>query len=260
MTHSFDINVAAEYGIEAAIIIQNLQFWISKNIANKTNKMEGKTWTYNSLSAWKELFPYMSPHTIKRVLSELAEKGVILKGNFNKNPYDKTNWFTFVDDAKWLNPAKLSIVVKTTIEESENNPSKGVNQPMDGSIGNAPLLFPQPSITDSNTDTKPNGSIGAVLSPLDQKKKEFYDQLAIFVGVGSKKYSAEMVRAFYDWWSESSQDGKKMRKEKEQFFEISKRLATWKRRDNEKAGNQMMGGKSAPSVHKHAPSYGEGQG
>lgn len=31
MMHSFDVEIAAEYGINAAILLQNLDFWIAKN-------------------------------------------------------------------------------------------------------------------------------------------------------------------------------------------------------------------------------------
>lgn len=31
MEHSFDIEIAAEYGIECAILLKHLYFWIKKN-------------------------------------------------------------------------------------------------------------------------------------------------------------------------------------------------------------------------------------
>ena len=56
MEHSFDIDVAKEYGILEAVIIRNFQYWITKNRANKANFKDNHYWTYNSLSALKELF------------------------------------------------------------------------------------------------------------------------------------------------------------------------------------------------------------
>lgn len=41
------------------------------------------------------------------------------------------------------------------------------------------------------------------------------------------KYSDNMIKQFFAYWSENSQDGKKMRWEREKTWEISKRLATW---------------------------------
>jgi hypothetical protein len=97
MTHVFDTEDAKLYGIEAAIIIQNMRHWIMKNIANNSNYFDGKHWTYNSVKAWSDLFPYMKPSTIRRTLDRLVEVGFLVKGNYNKNPYDKTLWYAFSD-------------------------------------------------------------------------------------------------------------------------------------------------------------------
>ncbi|MGL5099898.1 MAG: hypothetical protein ACRC6B_07715, partial [Fusobacteriaceae bacterium] len=59
MNHSFNVDLAAKYGIEEAIILENLAFWIKKNEKNGKNFVEGEYWTYNSASAFQELFPYM---------------------------------------------------------------------------------------------------------------------------------------------------------------------------------------------------------
>lgn len=60
MIHNFDINIAEKYGINAAIILQNMYYWIEKNRANEKHFHDGYYWTYNSLKAFEELFPYMS--------------------------------------------------------------------------------------------------------------------------------------------------------------------------------------------------------
>lgn len=47
------------------------------------------------------------------------------------------------------------------------------------------------------------------------------------------QYSNELLNAFYDYWSEPDKNGKE-RWKSEKFFEISRRLATWYRRDSNK--------------------------
>ena len=95
MNHSFDPRVAKEFGVNEAIIIQHLQFWIIKNVANKVNFKNGKYWTYNSYSAFQKIFFYLSESQIKRILKKLYDKNVIEKSNFNKLKMDQTNWYTF---------------------------------------------------------------------------------------------------------------------------------------------------------------------
>ena len=97
MEHSFNIEVASIYGIEEAILVHNLYFWIKKNVANGKHYYDGRCWTYNSAKAFAEYFPYLSDTKIYRVLSRLEENGFIIKGNYNKDKSDRTKWYSFTD-------------------------------------------------------------------------------------------------------------------------------------------------------------------
>jgi hypothetical protein len=98
MIYSFDTEIAEKYGVGEAIIIQNLIFWIKKNKANGSNFYDGRTWTYNSLRAWKELFPFWNVGQIRRLLENLIEKGIILTGNYNSTQHDRTLWYAFSNE------------------------------------------------------------------------------------------------------------------------------------------------------------------
>lgn len=97
MEHSFNIELAKEYGILEAILLKNIWFWIEKNRANEKNFYDGTYWTYNSTRAFNELFPYASESSIKRALKSLQEKEIIKTGNYNKSSYDRTLWYAFTD-------------------------------------------------------------------------------------------------------------------------------------------------------------------
>ena len=79
---------------------------------------------------------------------------------------------------------------------------------------------------------------------LEERQKEFYDDIAQYVG----KYDREMLRAFYDYWSEPTQNKKnpKMRKDTEKTWSTGGRLATWYRRQNESQNinNQQLNNKN----------------
>ena len=102
MEHSFDIEVAQEYGVHEAIFIKHFQFWISKNKANGTHLHDCRTWTYNSNKAFTELFPYMSQKTIRTTLDHLKDKGILITGNYNDNPHNRTLWYAFANEEKWI--------------------------------------------------------------------------------------------------------------------------------------------------------------
>jgi hypothetical protein len=96
--HHFKVRDAKRYGITEAILLYNLKFWITKNKANGKHYYNGRTWTYNSYKAFSELFPYLSGSQIKRALASLVDQGAILKDNFNRMPYDRTNWYALTDE------------------------------------------------------------------------------------------------------------------------------------------------------------------
>lgn len=102
MTYTFDEEVAKEYGVNEAIMITNFQFWIKKNKVNNQNLYDGRYWTYNSNKAFQELFPFWSAKTIRTVLDHLKDRGVLITGNHNANTYDRTLWFAFADEEKWI--------------------------------------------------------------------------------------------------------------------------------------------------------------
>lgn len=93
MKHIFDVEIAEKYGVNAAIMLENIAFWIRKNEANNVNFHDGFYWTYNSRRAFKELFPYLSEKQIETALKKLIDDGVIITGNYNETAYDRTMWY-----------------------------------------------------------------------------------------------------------------------------------------------------------------------
>jgi hypothetical protein len=92
--HSFDPDIAARVGCNAAVIYQNLFYWAEKNAANGRHFYEGRWWTYNSISAFSELFPYLTGKQIRTALDKLESDGLIVSGCYNKSAYDRTKWYS----------------------------------------------------------------------------------------------------------------------------------------------------------------------
>ena len=93
MEHSFNVEIAKEYGIVEAILLKHIYYWILKNKANNKYFYDDNYWTYNSTKAFAELFPYLSERQVKYALKKLVDLGIIIKGKYNQNSYDKTNWY-----------------------------------------------------------------------------------------------------------------------------------------------------------------------
>ncbi len=96
-TISFKTEYAEEYGIEAAILIQGIQLGLALNRYKETHNHFGKVWMYNSVAEWQRTYPFMSESTIKRALQKLREDKVLEVMQLDKNPMNKTNWYTLTN-------------------------------------------------------------------------------------------------------------------------------------------------------------------
>lgn len=65
----------------------------------------------------------------------------------------------------------------------------------------------------------------------------FYDSLVPYVG----QYGKEMVRDFFYYWTEPTRDGKKMKFETQNTWAVSKRLATWSKKEQQNGNNSWNG-------------------
>lgn len=139
MVYQFDTDIAARYGVDEAIMIFYLSFWIRKNEANGKHFHDGRFWTYNSLEAFTKLFPFWSARQIRRILKSLEDKGVIVTGNYNTSAYDRTTWYGFGDCfiqkgqihfTEWANGKAESgecIINNETVINTVNKPYKAAD-------------------------------------------------------------------------------------------------------------------------------------
>lgn len=97
MMHSFDVRIACEYGVNAAIIFQNIYFWCEHNRVNDKHLHDGMHWTYCSNKAFAELMPYLGKTQINNAIKKLIDGGLIVTGNYNDTPYDRTLWYAVTD-------------------------------------------------------------------------------------------------------------------------------------------------------------------
>ncbi|MFE1626986.1 DnaD domain-containing protein [Brevibacillus reuszeri] len=83
-------SLAEKIGLNEAIVTQQLHYWLQKS----TNNRDGRKWVYNTYKSWQEQFPFWSEVTVRRTLTGLENKGIIVTGNYNEMKADKTKWYT----------------------------------------------------------------------------------------------------------------------------------------------------------------------
>lgn len=120
--HVFDVDVAYEVGVNAAILLENIAHWVEHNRANEDKKSfhDGRYWTYNSMKAFSELVPYLKPNAVRTALKKLKDADLIIVGNFNKLAYDRTQWYALTEKAEALLGIHTSICKKSQMDLEEN--------------------------------------------------------------------------------------------------------------------------------------------
>nr|DAW11339.1 MAG TPA: hypothetical protein [Caudoviricetes sp.] len=87
-----DRELAKVFGLNEAIVLQQLNYWLNGKSAKLIN---GRKWIYNSYKQWqKDNFPFWSLATVRRAIENCEKKGLIITGNFNKAGFDKTKWYS----------------------------------------------------------------------------------------------------------------------------------------------------------------------
>lgn len=83
--------LAKAIGLNEAIFLQQLHYLLNYS----KNEFEGKSWIFNSLEQWEEIFCYWSLSTIRRTIKSLSKQGLLLTTDkFNQYKFDKTKWYS----------------------------------------------------------------------------------------------------------------------------------------------------------------------
>lgn len=206
--HHFKIALAKEYGIEEAIFIDEFRFQINNNKANDRNFNDGRYWTYNSQKAYMETFPYLSIAQIKRIISSLIDKGIIMKGNYNANQYDRTNWYAFTDFGQ-------SIVQNCYIDELKmTNGRVGNSQPIPSTIPSTNTSIYFAASGDEEADRLFSDDAASTISMLSSEKE-------IPHAPRNKNVTSEQVAQYFDdMWLMYERKGSKA-KAKQEFAKLT---------------------------------------
>lgn len=202
--HVFSVDDAVQYGVEKAVILQNIRFWLEKVKANDKDdhKHDGYYWTYNSARAFAEIFPYYNKSKVHRLLTQLEEDGAIISGNFNKAGYDRTKWYSMPEFS-------ISNNCNTQIAEVQN--------------GNSESATPIPYvITDSNPNVISNTISDEKTKTAKKKKHDIPDDFTATEKQVEKcnQYGVnvqEIIDGFDDFHSSKGN----------QFVDWSKAFSTW---------------------------------
>lgn len=108
-------------------------------------------------------------------------------------------------------------------------------------------------VPEEETVSSPNVKTTKVDKEEEMKSREriFYNALIPFV----KTYGREMIREFFDYWSEPNKSHSKMRFEQERTWDLSRRLQTWEKRSRNGFGKYNSIGDKQAANYKAVEAY-----
>ncbi|AYN26429.1 hypothetical protein D8682_05100 [Buttiauxella sp. 3AFRM03] len=83
-------SLACAIGLNEAVILQQIHYWM----ASSRHHYQDRRWVYNSVANWQKQFPFWSEATIKRALLSLEQQGMVVSGNHNRDPRDRSKWYS----------------------------------------------------------------------------------------------------------------------------------------------------------------------
>lgn len=167
----------------------------------------------------------------KKHFDDLVNYGFILLITASKNQYS-SNVIALKENYKAHDKALDKALIKHT--------SKQVQSTCESTIQSIDSINKQVyNIQINKEQENGTGDESPTLShkkTIEERKMLFKESLRPFIG----KYSNEMLKEFFEYWTETNEQGTKFRKEKEKFFDLSRRLVNWSNREKNKTSIQKQ--------------------
>lgn len=101
--------LATLIGLNESIVLQQVHYWLKSKEQRQQDFIDGHYWVYNTYEQWQEQFPFWSIMTIRRTITKLENKGLLISGNHNMAGFDNTKWYS-------INYAALDNLVSPSVQ------------------------------------------------------------------------------------------------------------------------------------------------
>ena len=92
--YSFSTDDAIKHGVDQAILLHNIRYWLDHARANEQMEQDGYYWMFMSANKMQSIMPFWSQEKIRRMLKSLEDDGAVITGEYNKSSWDRTKWYS----------------------------------------------------------------------------------------------------------------------------------------------------------------------
>jgi hypothetical protein len=107
------------------------------------------------------------------------------------------------------------------------------------------------TVNDNVNEKKNINTVAVSTATFEQREKDFMKKLAPFV----ETYGKEMLREFYNYWTERNDNGKKMRFEMQKVFQHERRLIAWSKNIKQNKHGKQPTASTDAEWHNIASNY-----
>lgn len=215
--------MAKEFGLNAAVLLRHIEFWLAKNEAHQRNFYDGCYWTYCSAEAMAKIFPYLTERQIRYALGKLIKRGILKTGNYSDGECNRTTWYAFGKNYARPNLQNCQMQVTKLSDASDNNVSSYSNTYNNIIISNTDKETDKRENARAKKETQPKhqyGEYNNVLltdeeyaklgERLGVQREQYISDLSSYIGSKGASYKSHYI-TILNWYS---RDEKKKKAEK----------------------------------------------
>lgn len=95
--HYFDVDVARRCGVNAAILLSDIQYWCERSKGDPAHLREGRVWMWSSWQGFAERHPYLTVEQIRYALKQLIKTKEVVAAQYSGRALDHTTWYSPID-------------------------------------------------------------------------------------------------------------------------------------------------------------------
>lgn len=99
-SHSFSVEVAKNFKVDIALLLQHFSFWYLKNKSDNVNLFKNDYWVRMKADTLVEYFPYFTKRQLRYCIDKMIDLDLLKQDQFNDKSNDRTKWYSLTKTAK----------------------------------------------------------------------------------------------------------------------------------------------------------------
>jgi hypothetical protein len=99
-SHSFSVEIANEFGVNVALMLNHFSFWYLKNKADNVHFRKNDYWVRMKAATMKQYYPYYSERQLRHLVDKMIDLELLKQDEFNDKKNDRTKWYCLTKKSK----------------------------------------------------------------------------------------------------------------------------------------------------------------